>query len=50
MAAWLGSYGMAAFGEAVEDSVSVMGYTAGGCIDLVSASTAELKKRYLYFF
>ena len=23
-----------------------MGYTAWGCIDLVSASTAEMKKRY----
>lgn len=32
--------------EAVEDGVDVMGYTAWGCIDLVSASTAELKKRY----
>ena len=25
-----------------------MGYTSWGCIDLVSASTAELKKRYGY--
>ena len=32
--------------EAVEDGVAIMGYTAWGCIDLVSASTAELKKRY----
>ena len=29
--------------EAVEDGVDVMGYTSWGCIDLVSASTAELK-------
>ena len=32
--------------EAIEDGVPVMGYTAWGCIDLVSASSAELKKRY----
>ena len=30
--------------EAIEDGVEVMGYTSWGCIDLVSASTAELKK------
>lgn len=32
--------------EAIEDGVPVMGYTAWGCIDLVSASPAQLKKRY----
>jgi len=32
--------------EAIGDGVDVMGYTSWGCIDLVSASTAELKKRY----
>lgn len=32
--------------EAIEDGVPVMGYTAWGCIDIVSASSAELKKRY----
>ena len=32
--------------EAIADGVPVMGYTAWGCIDLVSASSAELKKRY----
>ena len=36
--------------EAVEDGVDVMGYTSWGCIDLVSASTAELKKRYGYIY
>lgn len=30
-------------GEAIEDGVEVMGYTTWGCIDLVSASTAQLK-------
>lgn len=37
-------------GEAIEDGVEVMGYTAWGCIDLVSASTAELKKRYGFIY
>lgn len=32
--------------KAIEDGVEIMGYTSWGCIDLVSASTAELKKRY----
>lgn len=29
-----------------EDGVDLMGYTLWGCIDLVSASTGEMKKRY----
>lgn len=33
-------------GEAIEDGVCVLGYTVWGCIDLVSASTAEMSKRY----
>lgn len=36
--------------EAIRDGVEVMGYTSWGCIDLVSASTAELKKRYGYIY
>ena len=36
--------------EAVEDGVEVMGYTAWGCIDLVSATTAEMKKRYGFIY
>lgn len=32
-------------GEAIQDGVEIMGYTSWGCIDVVSASTAELKKR-----
>lgn len=31
---------------AVEDGVNLMGYTPWGCIDLVSASTGEMAKRY----
>lgn len=36
--------------EAIEDGVEVMGYTSWGCIDMVSASTAEMKKRYGYIY
>lgn len=37
-------------GEAIEDGVKVMGYTVWGCIDIVSASTAELRKRYGFIY
>lgn len=37
-------------GEAIKDGVELMGYTTWGCIDLVSASTAELKKRYGFIY
>jgi 6-phospho-beta-glucosidase len=37
--------------EAVnEDGVDLMGYTTWGCIDLVSASTGEMKKRYGFIY
>lgn len=36
--------------EAIKDGVEVMGYTTWGCIDLVSASTAELRKRYGFIY
>ncbi len=37
--------------DAVElDGVDVMGYTSWGCIDLVSASTGEMKKRYGFIY
>lgn len=36
--------------EALLDGVDIMGYTAWGCIDLVSASSAELKKRYGFIY
>lgn len=36
--------------EAIKDGVEVMGYTAWGCIDLVSCSTAEMKKRYGFIY
>lgn len=37
-------------GEAIEDGVEILGYTSWGCIDLVSASTAEMKKRYGFIY
>ena len=37
-------------GEAVADGVDVLGYTAWGCIDLVSASTAQMSKRYGFIY
>ncbi len=33
-----------------EDGVELLGYTAWGCIDLVSASTGEMKKRYGFIY
>ncbi len=35
---------------AIEDGVDVFGFTSWGCIDLVSASTAEMEKRYGYIY
>lgn len=37
-------------GEAIADGVEVLGYTSWGCIDLVSASTAQLSKRYGFIY
>jgi 6-phospho-beta-glucosidase len=39
-----------AVGEAIADGVDLMGYTTWGCIDLVSASTAQLSKRYGFIY
>ncbi|AIQ54504.1 6-phospho-beta-glucosidase [Paenibacillus sp. FSL R7-0331] len=36
--------------EAIEDGVELMGYTSWGCIDLISASTSEMRKRYGYIY
>ncbi|HFR3402885.1 TPA: 6-phospho-beta-glucosidase [Streptococcus suis] len=36
--------------EAIEDGVELMGYTPWGCIDLVSASTSEMSKRYGFVY
>lgn len=36
--------------EAIGDGVEVMGYTMWGCIDLISASSAEMSKRYGFIY
>jgi 6-phospho-beta-glucosidase len=36
--------------EAIQDGVDIIGYTSWGPIDLVSASTGEMKKRYGYIY
>jgi 6-phospho-beta-glucosidase len=37
-------------GEAITDGVQVLGYTSWGPIDLVSASTAQMSKRYGFIY
>ncbi len=41
---------IAQIGEAIEDGVDVIAYTPWGCIDLISASTGEMKKRYGFIY
>ena len=36
--------------EAIHDGVDLIGYTPWGCIDLISASTGEMKKRYGFIY
>lgn len=36
--------------ESLQDGVDVWGYTSWGCIDLVSASTAQMSKRYGFIY
>lgn len=39
-----------AMSHAIADGVELMGYTPWGCIDLVSASTGEMSKRYGFIY
>lgn len=39
-----------AMSDAIDDGVNLIGYTYWGCIDLVSASTGEMKKRYGFIY
>lgn len=39
-----------AIGYAIENGVEVMGYTSWGCIDIVSASTSQMSKRYGFIY
>ncbi|MCM3766714.1 6-phospho-beta-glucosidase [Neobacillus niacini] len=41
---------IAEMGEAIQDGVEILGYTSWGPIDIVSASTGEMKKRYGYIY
>jgi 6-phospho-beta-glucosidase len=41
---------LAQVSEAIADGVEVLGYTSWGCIDLVSASTAQMSKRYGFIY
>lgn len=41
---------MTEMAEAIEDGVEIIGYTSWGPIDLVSASSGEMKKRYGYIY
>ncbi|WP_413376739.1 glycoside hydrolase family 1 protein [Alkalihalobacillus sp. 1P02AB] len=36
--------------EAIADGVNVFGYTSWGCIDMISASTNQISKRYGYIY
>ena len=39
-----------AMSEGIDEGVNLMGYTWWGCIDLVSASTGEIRKRYGFIY
>lgn len=39
-----------AMSDAIDEGVDLMGYTTWGCLDLVSASTGEIRKRYGFVY
>jgi 6-phospho-beta-glucosidase len=39
-----------AMAQAIEDGVDLIAYTTWGCIDLVSAGTGEMRKRYGFIY
>jgi len=39
-----------AMANAIKDGVDLIGYTSWGCIDLISMSTGEMKKRYGFIY
>ena len=39
-----------AMSEAIEGGVNLIGYTTWGCIDIISAGTGEMSKRYGYIY
>ena len=36
--------------KAIDDGVDLIGYTTWGCIDLVSAGTGQMSKRYGFIY
>ena len=36
--------------EALDEGINLIGYTTWGCIDLVSAGTGEIRKRYGFIY
>ena len=36
--------------KAIEEGIDLIGYTTWGCIDLVSAGTGEMRKRYGFIY
>ena len=36
--------------KAIEECIDLIGYTTWGCIDLVSAGTGEMRKRYGFIY
>ena len=36
--------------EAIHDGVELIGYTSWGCIDIISAGSGEMQKRYGYIY
>jgi 6-phospho-beta-glucosidase len=41
---------IAAMRDAIEDGVEMIGYTTWGCIDLISAGTSQMSKRYGFIY
>ena len=36
--------------ESIKDGFELFGYTSWGCIDMISASTSQISKRYGYIY
>ena len=47
---YLKSHMQAMMDAAEEDGVDLLGYTPWGCIDLISATTGEMSKRYGFIY
>ena len=37
-------------GKAIDEGVDLIGYTSWGCIDVISAGTGEMRKRYGFIY